>query len=151
MRDAYIPGDHWIICDVCGFKVRSSRTRKRWDGLMVCDADWEPRHPQDFVRGRSDRQTVAEARPELTDTFVGPLQTTTTAAAAAGGTTISVTSSVRMAAGDHVEIMLSDGNVHRAVLHSVPGATQIVLTNETKLTGAVDSGALVTDVSAVAG
>ena len=24
--------------------------RERWDGLIVCKPDWEPRHPQDFVR-----------------------------------------------------------------------------------------------------
>jgi hypothetical protein len=67
---AYIPGDFWRICDACGFQYRSSQTRKRWDGAWVCDADWEPRHPQDFVRGRKDRQRVPEPRPEPADVFV---------------------------------------------------------------------------------
>ncbi len=66
----YVPGDHYLICDECGFKVRASETRKRWDGLRVCTKDWEPRHPQDFVKGRKDRQTVPNARPEGADTYL---------------------------------------------------------------------------------
>lgn len=66
----YIAGDHWRICDVCGFKVRRSQTRKRWDGLVVCNADFEERHPQDLVRGRHDRQAVTEPRPRPADVFV---------------------------------------------------------------------------------
>jgi hypothetical protein len=72
MSSDYIPGDFYRICDVCGFKVRASATRKRWDGLMVCLPDWETRHPQDGVRGRRDRQRVPEARPEPTDRFIDP-------------------------------------------------------------------------------
>lgn len=72
----YVPNDHWVICDECGFKVRSSDTRKRWDGMRVCTKDWEPRHPQDFVRGRRDRQSVSDARPESPDTFLTANQVT---------------------------------------------------------------------------
>lgn len=68
----YIRGDFWRICEVCGFKCRSSETSKRWDGLIVCREDFEPRHPQDFVRGRKDRQNVPDPRPEPTDVFIGP-------------------------------------------------------------------------------
>lgn len=68
--NGYKPGDHYVICDVCGFKMRASETSKRWDGLRVCKADWEPRHPQDFVRGKQDRQAVRNARPEPPDTFL---------------------------------------------------------------------------------
>ena len=68
----YVAGDHWVICDVCGFKYRSSRTRVRWDNLRVCTADWEPRHPQEYVRGRSDKIAVANPRPRPVDVFVDP-------------------------------------------------------------------------------
>lgn len=68
----YIPGDFWRICEVCGFKYRASQTSKRWDGLIVCREDFEERHPQDFVRGRVDRQNVPNPRPESTDVFIGP-------------------------------------------------------------------------------
>ena len=70
MTDLYVPGDHYKICDVCGFKVRASQTKKRWDGMIVCLPDWEPRHPQDAVRGRVDKQTVKDPRPESVDVFV---------------------------------------------------------------------------------
>lgn len=43
-------GNHWIECDRCGMDVRYKDSRKTWDGLVVCPADWEPRHEQDFVR-----------------------------------------------------------------------------------------------------
>jgi hypothetical protein len=68
----YIPGDFWRICEVCGFKRRASQTSKRWDGLIVCHEDFEARHPQDFVRGRRDRQNVPDPRPEAADVFIGP-------------------------------------------------------------------------------
>lgn len=70
MADLYRPGDFYRICDVCGFKVRASVTKKRWDGMIVCEADWEPRHPQDFVRGKVDNQRVPDPRPEQTDVFI---------------------------------------------------------------------------------
>lgn len=68
----YIRGGFYRICDVCGFKYRASETFKRWDGLFVCAEDFETRHPQDFVRGRIDRQNVPNPRPEPPDVFIGP-------------------------------------------------------------------------------
>jgi hypothetical protein len=50
----YIPGDEWVECQSCGLEYRKSQMRRRWDGLIVCQYDWEPRHPQDFVRARKD-------------------------------------------------------------------------------------------------
>ena len=71
MADSYIPGDHYVYCDRCGFKTRRSQARRTWDGLLVCAADWEPRHPQDMVRPRAERQTVKDARPEPECVFLG--------------------------------------------------------------------------------
>jgi hypothetical protein len=42
-------GGWLVICDQCGRKYKESELRLRWDGLMVCTGDWEPRQPQDFV------------------------------------------------------------------------------------------------------
>ena len=67
---AWIAGDHWCICDVCGFRVRRSATKMRWDNLLVCTEDWEPRHPQERVRGRTDKQRVMNPRPEQPDRFL---------------------------------------------------------------------------------
>jgi len=49
------PGDYWVICDRCGCAVRSSQARLTWEGYVVCPDDWEPRHPQDFVRAKHDQ------------------------------------------------------------------------------------------------
>ena len=68
----YKSGDYWVIDDISGFKIRSSDAVKQWDGLLVHRDHADIRNPQDFVRGRKDRQTVPDARPELADVFIGP-------------------------------------------------------------------------------
>ena len=71
---AYIPrydsGDWKALCDVCGREYKATQLTKRWDGLMCCTQDWEPRQPQDFVRGVDDNQTVPWSRPEPADQFI---------------------------------------------------------------------------------
>jgi hypothetical protein len=69
-RPHYVSGDWQAVCDACGKKFKASKLIKRWDGLMVCQADWEPRHPQDFVRAKADLQAPKWTRPESSDTFV---------------------------------------------------------------------------------
>ena len=59
-----------VICDVCGWKYKNHQLRKRWDGLMVCEKDWEPRHPMDLIKIPKDDQSVPWARPEAADQFV---------------------------------------------------------------------------------
>ena len=44
----YVRSD--VVCPVCGFIKPKSEFRLRWDGVQVCKDDWEPRHPQEFVR-----------------------------------------------------------------------------------------------------
>ena len=68
-------GDWNAICDGCGFKFKASQLRRRWDNMMVCEDDWEQRHPQDFLKGQKDKQAVPWTRPEGEDTFVagGPV------------------------------------------------------------------------------
>ncbi len=63
----YVHGAHNVVCDVSGFKVKSTETRMTWDGLRVRESDWDPRHPQDFVRGKAYKQTVTNPRPGATD------------------------------------------------------------------------------------
>jgi len=63
-------GDHWVTCDVCGFDIRAGDIRERWDGLMVCPADYEMRHPQDFVRTLDEYLgAVGPVRPEPTAVY----------------------------------------------------------------------------------
>jgi|GEM_PF-2349316 hypothetical protein len=66
----YIRGENWMICDVCGFKYRQSQIKTRWDGAKVCEADFELRHPQDFLRGIPDHPAAPYTNPEQPDQFV---------------------------------------------------------------------------------
>lgn len=66
----YKAGGSWGICDECGFKFRLSELRRRWDKALVCKKDWEPRHPQEFIRGKADRiKYPGPIRPEGADDF----------------------------------------------------------------------------------
>ena len=69
----FVAGEWNAICDVCGQKWKSAMMKRRWDGLMTCPHDWEPRHPQDFLRSVPDRQAVPWSRPETPDVFVPTL------------------------------------------------------------------------------
>ena len=60
-------GDWNAICDRCGFKYKASDLKEEWTGNMVCKECWEPRHPQDFLRGIPDDQSVPWSRPEQAD------------------------------------------------------------------------------------
>ena len=64
-------GDYNAICDRCGFKFKFSELRKEWDGLYVCTAHgcWEPRQPQDYVKGIADHMSVPVSRPEAPNLY----------------------------------------------------------------------------------
>ena len=68
----YKKGDWNVICDYSGFKCKRSECKRTWDGFIVRADFHEPRHPQDFVRGRVDKMSVppGESRSEATDTFI---------------------------------------------------------------------------------
>ena len=56
-------GDWNATCFQCGNKRKASTMRRHWQGYWVCPEHWEPRHPQDFVRGVQDVQTVPWSQP----------------------------------------------------------------------------------------
>ena len=63
-------GDYLMQCDMSGFVGLASEMKQTWDGKWVLAKFWEPRHPQDYVRGRAEDQSVPVARPRSTDTLV---------------------------------------------------------------------------------
>lgn len=69
-------GDNNVISDRSGFKVKASECKFEWQGLFVPKTEWEARHPQDFVRGVADDQTVKVSRPESPDVFLGTNEVT---------------------------------------------------------------------------
>lgn len=65
------PGDHWVQCQRTGMIIRSSDARLEWTGLIVAKEVWEPRHPQDLLRGRPDNfAAVGIVNPEAADVFI---------------------------------------------------------------------------------
>ena len=63
-------GDQNAICDVCGFKYKLSELKQRWDNLLVCDTDFETRHPMDFQRIPRPEKSPAGANSAPPDVFV---------------------------------------------------------------------------------
>lgn len=68
---SYIPGNHWVCCDRCGFKKRRTEISKEWDGLMVCTATClDPPPPQLFTPTLwPEGVPVADPRPEPPSVF----------------------------------------------------------------------------------
>lgn len=66
----YKPGSFYRVCDRTGMVVRAERTSTEWNNLIVRDDVYERRHPQDFVKGVQDNQTVPFARPRQTNVFI---------------------------------------------------------------------------------
>lgn len=69
-NDSLILGEWNVICQVCGFKKKASQIRRRWDGFLVCEDDYEIRHPQDFVRARPDTHVLPFVNPDAAPQFV---------------------------------------------------------------------------------
>lgn len=68
----YDAGNNWVTCDRCGFVVYAAEALHTWDGLVVCEEDYEPRHEQDFVRSRKDKISADVVRPVPTDVDGSP-------------------------------------------------------------------------------
>lgn len=57
-------GDWNVQCFECGRKFKASSMMRHWQGYYVCPPHWEPRQPQDFVRGVADLQTPPWTQPQ---------------------------------------------------------------------------------------
>ena len=62
-KNYFVSGEFNLLCDVCSKKIKASDAKQRWDGFIVCPTDFESRHPQDFVKARTDKITVPFTRP----------------------------------------------------------------------------------------
>jgi hypothetical protein len=76
--DYYKSGTYNGICDRCGSKFKFSDLKLEWDGLYVCTANgcWEPRQPQDYVKGVRDDMSVPVSRPDQPAVFLDTLYVT---------------------------------------------------------------------------
>lgn len=62
-RSYYEPGGWNVQCDRTGFKRKASEVRREWNGLLVWDRVWGPRHPQDRIFLRPEHPAVPNPRP----------------------------------------------------------------------------------------
>ena len=124
VRKTYKPGDYLVICDRTGMTRYRSECRYEWNGLLVWEKAWEPRHPQDFVQGVADDQSVPDARPDIPST-IG--QTTVKVTGAFGDTTIDLTSITGIAGGDGINIVLDDGTIHATFSDGTPAGDTVTL------------------------
>ena len=141
----YISGDHNVICDRCGRKKHRSQCRKTYDGLIVCaDTCWFPKHPQESVKARVDKQSVSDPRPDPGDAFK---TTTLSAGASEGDLTITVASVTNIADGDSIGIVLdtyvlnAGDQVHWSFVDGDPSDSTVTLKED--LPGDAASGNIV--------
>lgn len=53
-----------FTCPRCGFVIKFADAKLDWRGVWLCKADWEPRHPMDFFRQKSDAHVLQITRPD---------------------------------------------------------------------------------------
>lgn len=70
MKKTTWPGNWKVACDVCGFWFPSGEMKERWDGLMVCEKDFEHRHPQTLYRYKDHPSVPDFVRKDGTNTFI---------------------------------------------------------------------------------
>jgi hypothetical protein len=70
MKKTTWPGNWKVACDVCDFWYPSGEMRERWDGLIVCQDDWETRHPQTLIKIRGEKAVPSFIRKDPDDEFV---------------------------------------------------------------------------------
>lgn len=73
----FVLGAWKVECERCGFEYLNTQLKKEWTGQMVCHGVgtnhcWEPRHPQENMRGKTDRQSPPWTRPQRAEIDVSP-------------------------------------------------------------------------------
>jgi hypothetical protein len=131
----YVPGDYKMVCERCGGVYLHSEMREEWTGAWVCTRGcFESRHPQDFVEGREDNQTVPVARPAIPQTMGS---TTLNGAVAQYATACTLTSVTGLAENDPIGVVLDDATIHWTFIYALAGA---VVTMGSHIPGAASSG-----------
>lgn len=123
----YKPGSFYRVDERTGFVRRAEETRKEWTGSIVGSDVWEPRHPQDSVKGRADNQAVPEPRPVPRATYFGPSYYTMDAEALAQATVIPLESTTGLAATNRISLILDNGDTHRTTIASVSAGVSVTL------------------------
>ena len=129
-KDNYVHGAHNVICDRSGFKVKSTEVKREWNHSVVRREDFEKRHPQDYVRGVRDIQSVSNPRPGAPDSPTHS-ETTLDAAELPGQTVLSVTATTDMTAGDSIMVEMDDGTFHLSTIASFSAGDTVTIADAT--------------------
>lgn len=129
-------GSFYRVDDRTGFPQRAERTRQEWQGLIVDRSVWEPRQPQDLVKGRPDNQTVPKPRPLAPNFFVGPFSIQIGANVAIGATFIPLPSVAGISAGDPCGIMMDNNIVFFTSVVGTPTSTGVSIARPMPYTAA---------------
>lgn len=114
----YRPGSFYRVDDRTGFPERAENTVREWDNLYVSPRVWEPRQPQDFVRGVPEERAPQDVRPLAPDVEVGPTYYQLAQAATPGVQTVVLVDSSGIMPGDPVGVMLDSGVIFRTTVIS---------------------------------
>ena len=107
-RNTYVPGDHVVVCDRSGFRFLRSECRLEWTGALVAKKYWEGKHPQLEIRSVKDDQSVRDARPDRSSTFVS---TTTSASSSKEDKSLTLSSVSSINNGTSIGITLDDSEI----------------------------------------
>jgi len=129
-------GLHWVCCDRCGFDYYHTEVREEWNGLVVCRECYEPRHPQDFVRGKRDK-IVGDwpLRPCPPDVEVGDLDTVFTTFTRTTGTIDTSFTTTKTVAGTDATLTFTLGGVQTLTADG----TAVISGDTSGFTATVDS------------
>jgi hypothetical protein len=139
---SYRHGSFYRTDDRSGFPTRAENTRKQWNGVWTDERFWEPRQPQDLVRGVPDLQNVPEARPKPQPVYTGPQSEEITASLAVGANLIPVENTIGLQAGHKVGIMLSTNQYFFTYILDFIGGLAVLLN---PLPNTVPAANLITD------
>ncbi len=59
----YKLGDWFVFCDVCDCRIFGSDALRKWNGMYVCQQDWETQNPQDFLKPHIEHREAPIKRP----------------------------------------------------------------------------------------
>lgn len=122
----FIAGSFYRKDDISGFPQHAEKTQKMWNNLYATGTIWNPRQPQDLVKGVKDNQSVLDARPLPPDQFAGPVYIQLSESAAIGATHIYVESLVGLRVGTTVGIMMDTGVLFQALLISIDAGGEFI-------------------------
>ena len=121
LSPGYRSGSHWAVCDFCGFQFRAEVLLETWDHFWVCDDDFEVRHPQDFLRAKTEK--IAADQPLRPDSTSNIAPTTTLGPVTTQGPFFANTSAVSGAAEAGLAIAGTDDGIPTATFGLVQTLT----------------------------